>query len=66
VEKMLQKLNDLFGSGEEGTVVEEHLTEEPRHRPKGIPILVLIASLVDPRMKGGMDVPPPGKEQLWA
>jgi hypothetical protein len=64
--KMLQKLNDTFGTGEEGTVAEENLTEGAKRRPKGIPILVLMASLLDPRMKGGIGIPSQDKEQIWA
>ena len=63
---MLQKLNDTFGTGEEGTVAEENLTEGAKRRPKGIPILVLMASLLDPRIKGGIGIPPQDKEQIWA
>ncbi len=60
--KMLKRLNDIFGSGEEGTVTDEHLTEGPKRRPNGIPILSLMASLLDPRMKGGIGIPPWDKE----
>ena len=55
--KMLQKFNETFGTGVEGTVAEDHLTEGPKRRPKGIPLLSLMASLLDPRMKGGVGIP---------
>jgi hypothetical protein len=63
--KMLHKLNEIFGSGEEGTVAVEHLTEGANRHPKGIPLLALMASLLDPRMKGGIGIPPYDREQIW-
>lgn len=63
--KMLQKMIELFGSGYEGTVADENQTEGARRRPKGIPLLVLMASLLDPRMKGGVGIPYQDREQIW-
>lgn len=63
--KMLQKLNEIFGTGEEGTMVEENNRQGDRRRPKGIPTLVLIATLLDPRMKSGLGIPPLDREQIW-
>ena len=57
VTKMRQKLEEIFGTGEEGTVANDTLEEGPRRRPKGIPILVLMASFLDPRTKGGVGIP---------
>jgi hypothetical protein len=54
--KMLQKFNKMFGTGVEGTVAHDHLIEGPKRRPKGIPLLSLMASLLDPRMKGGIGI----------
>jgi hypothetical protein len=55
--KMLQKLNEIFGTGEEGTMWEENNRQGDRQRPKGILMLVLIASPLDPRMKSGIGIP---------
>jgi hypothetical protein len=54
---MLQKFNEMFGTGAEGTVAHDHLTEGPKRRPKDMPLLSLMASLLDPRMKGGIGIP---------
>ncbi len=35
---MLQKFNETFGTHVEGTVAHDHLTECPKHPPKGIPL----------------------------
>ncbi len=42
--KMLQKFNGIFGTRVEGALGEDHLTEGPNS---------FMASLLDPRMKGG-------------
>jgi hypothetical protein len=63
--RMLEKMEELFGSGAEGTVAANVLPLGPRRRPKGIPILVLMASLLDPRMKGGVGIPNMDKEFVW-
>ena len=55
--EMLEKLNEIFGNGIEGTVAAATLLEGPRRRPRGIPILVLIAPLLDPGTKGGVGIP---------
>lgn len=55
--KMHQKMIELLRSGDEGTVTNEHHTEGVRCPLKGIPLLVLMASLFDPRMKGGAGIP---------
>jgi hypothetical protein len=64
--KMLQKLNSIVGTGEEGTVADEFDRQGVRGRPKGIPKLLLMASLLDLRMKSGLDIPPNDKEQIWS
>ena len=64
--KMLQKLNSVLGTGEEGTVADEFDRQGARGRPKGIPKLVLMASLLDPRMKAGLGIPSIDKEQIWS
>jgi hypothetical protein len=62
---MLEKMNEIFGSGEEGTVAYNVFDEGNRRRPKGIPQLTLMASLLDPRMKAGIGIPPMDKGHLW-
>jgi hypothetical protein len=55
---MMVELDEIFGNGVEGTVASDTLPEglqcRPRGIPRGSPILVLMASLLDPRMKGGL------------
>lgn len=51
--KMNLLLEEHWGSGEPGTVAQEHYTVGHRQRPKGIPKLALVASLLDPRFKFG-------------
>jgi hypothetical protein len=41
------------------------LPEGPRRRPKGIPLLTLMASLLDPRTKGGVGIPAADQEFLF-
>jgi hypothetical protein len=62
---MLQKLNSIIGTGEEGTVADKFGRQGVRGHPKGIPKLVLMASLLDPRTKSGLGIPPIDKEQIW-
>jgi hypothetical protein len=52
--RIIAKLDEIFRDGVEGTVASDTLPEGPRHRPRGIPLLVLMASLLDPRIKGGV------------
>jgi hypothetical protein len=59
------KWNEIFGNGVEGTVVSELLPEGLQCQPRGIPILVLMASLLDPKMKGGVSIPDIDKEFLF-
>jgi hypothetical protein len=61
----LVKLEEIFGSGVEGTVAAADLPEGPRRRPRGIPILVLMASLLDPRTKGGVGIPNNDQQFTW-
>ncbi len=63
--KMLNKLNEIFGTGAPGTVALDNFEEGARHRPKGIPLLTLIASFLDPRMKAGIGIPDLDKEYIW-
>ena len=62
--RMLMKCsNKTFGSGEQGIVATEHLTEGPRRHLKGIPKLTLIAALLDPRVNAGIGIPT--RDQAW-
>jgi len=63
--KMLNKLNETFGNGAEGTVVLDNFDEGARRRPKGIPMLTLMASILDPRMKAGIGIPHLDNGYVW-
>ncbi len=54
--EMLQIFREHFGDGEDGTVATENLVPGRRRRPKGINMLALVASFLDPRMKGGVGI----------
>jgi hypothetical protein len=61
--RMLHKLKETFGTGMEGTASEENFTEAAKHHPKGIPVLVLMASLLDP-LKGDIGTHELDKEHI--
>jgi hypothetical protein len=61
--KMLNKLNETFGTGAEGTVA--YANEGARRRPRGIPLITLMASILDPRMKAGIGIPHLDKTFVW-
>jgi len=63
--RMLTEFNIRFGSGADGTVAIENLTEGLRRRPKGIHMIQLISSILDPRMKAGVGLSPEDKEYIW-
>ncbi len=63
--KMNNKFEEQWGCGEPGTVATEHLGEGPRRRPKGIPRLALVASLLDPRFKFGPGFSNEDKNYVW-
>jgi hypothetical protein len=46
---MENKFEDFWGAGDP----TEHLSPGPRRRPKGIPKLALISTLLEPRFKFG-------------
>jgi len=52
--EMIQIFNTHFGQGDAGTVATENLETGERKWPKEINILALMASFLDPRMKGGV------------
>jgi hypothetical protein len=64
--KMLHELNEIFGTGKEGMMGEENPRQRDWQRPKAIPLMVLIASLLDPRMKSGIGIPHLDREQIWS
>jgi hypothetical protein len=53
---MLQVFNTHFGQGLAGTIATENLQPGERRHPKGINMLALMASFLDPRMKGGVGI----------
>ena len=63
--KMNRLLEEHWGCGDPGTIAQEHLTTGPRQRPKGIPKIALLASLLDPRFKFGAGLGEEDKTILW-
>jgi hypothetical protein len=67
---LLRRMANAFelhwGSGEPGTVSREHLTEGPNRRPQGMPIITLLASLLDPRFNFGPGLAQQDIDNLWA
>jgi hypothetical protein len=63
--RMLTEFNVRFGSGADGTVAIENLTEGLRRRPKGIHMIQLISSILDPRMKADVGLSPEDIEYIW-
>jgi hypothetical protein len=70
VANLLQKTTDAFelhwGCGEPSTALREYLTEGPNRRPRGIPSITLLASLLDPRFKIGPGLAQEDKDYLWS
>jgi len=52
--EMILIFNKHFVQGDAGTVAMENLETGKRKWPKGVNILALMASFLDPRMKGGV------------
>ncbi len=65
VTKILDVFDKHWGTGEDGTVATDHQSTGPNHRPKGIPLLTLLVSLVDPRFKTGPGLSNEDKSFLW-
>jgi len=62
---MNNKFEEFWGPGDPGTVATEYLSFGPRRRPKGIPRLALIATLLDPRFKFGPGFSEEDKNIIW-
>jgi len=62
---MIQGFNTNFGQGDAGMIAMENLETGKRKRPDGINILALMASLLDPRMKGGVGLSNEDKEIIY-
>jgi hypothetical protein len=63
--KMNNKFEEQWGCGTPGTVATEHLAEGPRQRPKGVPRLALVASLLDPQFKFGSGFSVQDRDYVW-
>jgi hypothetical protein len=63
--KMNTKFEEFWGPGDPGPVATEYLSFGPRRRPKGIPRLALIATLLDPRFKFGPGFSEEDKNIIW-
>jgi hypothetical protein len=62
---MLNAFNKHFGNGAAGTVAFENSVEGQRRRPKGVSMLALMASFLDPRMKGGVGISPQDQDSIY-
>jgi hypothetical protein len=62
---MNNRFEEQWGCGDPGTVAFEYLTEGPRRRPKGIPKLALVSTLLDPRFKFGPGFSEQDKNAIW-
>jgi hypothetical protein len=65
IRKMANAFEDHWGCGEPGTVATENLVEGRNRRPRGIPLLTLVASLLDPRFKFGPGLADLDKDYIW-
>jgi hypothetical protein len=63
--KMNNKFEEQLWCGTPGTVATEHLAEGPHRRPKGIPRLALVASLLDPWFKFGPGFSVQDRDYVW-
>jgi hypothetical protein len=63
--EMMLVFNTHFGQGAAGTVAIENLQPGYRRRPKGINMLALMASFLDPRTKGGVGISDADQEIIY-
>jgi hypothetical protein len=61
----LNAFNKHFGNGAAGTVAFENAVEGEHRGPKGVPMVALIASFLDPCMKGGVGVSPADQDAIY-
>jgi len=54
--RMLAEFSTRFGSGEAGTVTGVYLPAGDRNRPRGMHMIQLMSSFLDPRMKAGVGI----------
>jgi hypothetical protein len=62
---MLQVFNTHFGQGLAGTIAAENLQPGEWRRPKGINMLALVASFLDPWMKGGVGILEDDRNEIY-
>jgi hypothetical protein len=62
---MLNAFNKHFGNGAAGTVAFENAVEGEHRQPKGVPMVALMASFLDPWMKGGVGVSPADQDAIY-
>jgi hypothetical protein len=55
-----------WGCGKPGTVATEYQTEAPNRQPRGISLITLLTSLLDPRFKIGPGLSQVDKDYLWS
>ena len=63
--KMIDDLKETFGSGEDGTVFQEHKSPGPTNLRKGIPRKAFIAMALDPRTKTLPTLSADDKALVW-
>jgi hypothetical protein len=70
ITNLLRRMANAFElhwrSGEPGTVSREHLTEGPNRRPQGMPLITLLASLLDSRFKVCPGLAQQDLDNVWA
>jgi hypothetical protein len=63
--KMMYKFESNWGCGEPDTVATEHIAIGSLQRHKGIPLLALLASLVDPRLRVAAGIAEADINYMW-
>ena len=63
--EMVMVFNTHFGYGANGTVATQNLQLGIRRHPMEINMLALMASFLDPRMKGGVGISDADKEIIY-
>ncbi len=65
VEEFIEQFNKEWGSGQEGTVVDEHKKEGHERRQIGFQPVHFITSALDPRTKRLIAVPASERDSVW-